>query len=59
MTGNSFQLAPEDLVIELKAEIKLWLTSNTMWASSEGIALSAILEWRLQEAGYSLWGYTK
>jgi hypothetical protein len=56
MTSNSFQLAPEDLVIELKAEIKLWLASNTMWADiSVG---SAILEWRLQEAGYSLWGYS-
>ena len=50
------QVAPMELRNELRDEIKAWLKINNMWSSANGVALSAILEWRLQELGYSLWG---
>jgi hypothetical protein len=48
--------APQEMVDQMRDEVRAWLKVNTMWSSAGGAAASAIIEWRLQERGYSLWG---
>jgi hypothetical protein len=47
--------APQELIDTIRNELRIWLKENYMWASANGTATSAIMEWRLQEQGYSLW----
>lgn len=56
MARKDFKLAPKEMVVGMRDEMVAWTKVNNMWSSVNGAAMSAIIEWRLQEQGYSLWG---
>ena len=53
---HKFKAVPTALRTQIRDEVRQWLRDNNRWSSAGGAASSAIIEWRLQEQGFSLWG---
>lgn len=47
--------APQDLVERMKETVGEWVTAQGVFQTDKQIARLAIVEWRLQEMGYTMW----
>lgn len=50
-----FALPPNDLLEQITEETAAWVTQQGKYQSDGRIARLAVVEWRLQQMGYTMW----